>query len=125
MHSPINRKKGPQPSSSMKGSRFTVREHTALSHHVGACNDGGVWTMQGGRKAEWQTRKRDKDCFHIVSGACLTIKCREWRAESRTQVFPSQPDALITMLWSHTGQDQQKSGVVLSLPAERIAWCAG
>lgn len=54
-----------------------------LSHHVGACSEAEVWTVQGGMKGEQQTRKREKDCFHTVPGACLTKKLQ--RVGSRGQ----------------------------------------
>lgn len=51
--------------------------------------------MQEGMKGKWQTRTRQKDCFHTVIGVCLAkiLRNGEPRAELRssppTQMLPS------------------------------------
>lgn len=50
---------------------------------------------------EMAERKEGERLFSPCDWSLFTKNFRNWRAESRIQVFPSQPDAPITMLWIH------------------------
>lgn len=82
------------------------RSTPTIQGHIVRVEYGAV---QEGTKGKWQTGKRGKILFSHCNWGLYTKNFRKWRPESRTHVFPSQPDAAITMLWIHMFKFNRRS----------------